>query len=245
MRLETLARLNRERAARRTTGIFVDLERNDCRLISEDDRVEDETGRIVSARMMSGKSGIFTICGKTYFLDIVTPTPRLIMIGAVHIAQTLARIATLAGFEAIIVDPRDAFATSERFPDSRIVADWPDHALKELGVDCYTAIACLSHDSKIDDVALKAALSSDCGYVGALGSSSTHVRRLERLAKMGVSADTAARIHAPIGLDIGASAPAEIAISILAEIILTWRQKSLRSERPRSTGEQPRASAKQ
>jgi xanthine dehydrogenase accessory factor len=237
MRLETLARLNRERAARRTTGILLDLERDDCRLVCEDDRLEDETGRIVSARMISGRSGVFTACGSTYFLDILTPTPRLIMIGAVHIAQTLSRIATLAGFEAIVVDPRDAFATSDRFPDTRIITEWPDHALEELGLDRYTAIACLSHDPKIDDVALKAALSSDCGYVGALGSSGTHVRRLKRLTKMGVS-DAARRICAPIGLDIGASAPTEIAVSILAEIILMWRQKPLRSERLRSTHEQ-------
>lgn len=232
MRLETLARLNREREARRVTAVLVDLESDDCRLICERDRAADETTRIAAARMKAGQKGVFTISGRPYFLDIVAPTPRLVLVGAVHIAQTLAHMATLAGFEAIVIDPRDAFATRERFPDVRLIAEWPDRALADLGVDRYTAIACLSHDPKIDDVALKAALSCDCGYVGALGSRGTHVRRLERLAKMGVSADASTRISAPIGLDIGANSPAEIAVSILAEIILTWKQKPLRSEQP-------------
>jgi xanthine dehydrogenase accessory factor len=153
------------------------------------------------------------------------------MIGAVHISQALAGIATLAGFDTIIVDPRTAFATAERFPGIRLMAEWPDTALAKIGLDAYTAVGCLTHDAKIDDVALALALRAQCAYIGALGSSNTHTKRLERLAESGFDMETLRKIHAPIGLDIGAASPEEIAVSILAEIILTSRRKPLRSEK--------------
>jgi xanthine dehydrogenase accessory factor len=139
-------------------------------------------------------------------------------------------MARIAGFEVVIVDPRSAFAAHERFPDMTLIAQWPDEALPALGLDGFTAIAALSHDPKIDDAALRIALASDCFYVGALGSMTSQIRRVERLKASGVTAGALARLRAPIGLDIGAVSPAEIAISVMGEIVLTQRQKPLRAE---------------
>jgi xanthine dehydrogenase accessory factor len=164
---------------------------------------------------------------------VQAPPPRLIAVGAVHVSQALAPMAKLAGYDVTIVDPRTAFATPERFPDVRVIAEWPDKVLPEIGLDRYTAIALLTHDPKIDDPALNLALKAECFYIGALGSKKTHAKRLERLAAVGLS-PPASRIHAPIGLDIGAVSPAEIAVSILGEIVLSLRKKPLRSEKDRA-----------
>jgi xanthine dehydrogenase accessory factor len=153
------------------------------------------------------------------------------VIGAVHISQALAPMAKLAGFDMTIVDPRTAFATPERFPDVPVIADWPETALPPMKIDRYTAIACFTHDPKIDDPALEEALRAECFYVGALGSRKTHAKRLERLTAKGFTADDFARIRAPIGLDIGAVTPSEIAVSVLGEIILALRKKPLRAEK--------------
>jgi xanthine dehydrogenase accessory factor len=134
--------------------------------------------------------------------------------------------------DVTVVDPRSAFATPERFPDATVVAAWPDDVLPGLGLDRYTAVAALTHDPKVDDPALTLALRQDCFYVGALGSRKTHAGRCERLAANGLGAEALARIHAPIGLDIGAVSPAEIAVSILGEIILARHRKPTRAERP-------------
>ena len=152
------------------------------------------------------------------------------MIGAVHISQALAPIARIAGLDLTIIDPRTAFATPERFPDAPVVAQWPDEALDRAPLDRYTAIALLTHDPKIDDVALVRALNAECFYIGALGSRKTHARRLERMRAQGFGETALARIHAPIGLDIGAVSPAEIAVSIIGEIIGALRKKPLRAE---------------
>jgi xanthine dehydrogenase accessory factor len=127
-------------------------------------------------------------------------------------------------FDVTILDPRTAFATPERFPDVPVVAEWPDAALPRLALDRYTALAALTHDPKIDDPALAAALQAECFYIGALGSKKTHARRVERLTTAGFGEEAIARIHAPIGLDIGAVSPAEIAVSILAEIVAALRR---------------------
>ena len=161
---------------------------------------------------------------------VATRGPRLIMIGAVHVSQVLASLAPSAGFDTIVIDPRTAFATIERFRNVKVITEWPDTALLNIGLDRYTAIACLTHEPRIDDIALSMALRADCGYIGALGSAKSHSKRVERLENMGFSADDIERIHAPIGLDIGAASSAEIAVSILAEIVLSWRAKPLRSE---------------
>jgi xanthine dehydrogenase accessory factor len=152
------------------------------------------------------------------FLTVHVPSPRLVIIGAVHISQTLAPVARLLGYDVAIVDPRTAFASPERFPDVKLYAQWPDEALPPLGIDRYTAFATLTHDPKIDDPALVHALARDCFYIGALGSKNTHGRRVERLRAQGLSETAIARIHAPIGFAIGAVSPAEIALAIMSEI---------------------------
>jgi xanthine dehydrogenase accessory factor len=146
------------------------------------------------------------------------PAPQLVITGAVHISQALAPIGKLLGYDVTIVDPRTAFASPERFPDVEVIAEWPDEALPRLNVDRYTAFVALTHDPKIDDPALRHALSRDCFYIGALGSRKTHARRVERLKAQGLSEVDIARIHAPIGLGIGAVSPAEIAVAIMAQI---------------------------
>ncbi|GAC1559459.1 MAG: XdhC family protein [Beijerinckiaceae bacterium] len=195
------------------------------------DEIErDPLADALEDRLRMGKSGTIEEGGRRYFLTVQVPPARLVAIGAVHISQALAPMAQLAGFDVTIVDPRTAFATPERFPDVRVIAEWPDKVLPELGLDRYTAIALLTHDPKIDDPALTLALKAECFYIGALGSRKTHAKRLERLAAAGL-ATQGARIHAPIGLDIGAVSPAEIAVSILGEIVLSLRKKPLRGER--------------
>ncbi|MGJ8628280.1 MAG: XdhC family protein [Sulfitobacter sp.] len=160
--------------------------------------------------------------GKT-FIAIHNPPLRLIIVGAVHIAQHLVGMAQGAGFDPLVVDPREAFGSEARFLDAAILNDWPDAALTTIGVDARCAVVLLSHDPKLDDPALRIALNSDAFYIGALGSKRTHATRLERLAKAGFTGTQIGRIHGPIGLNIGASGPAEIAVSILAQMIQTLR----------------------
>lgn len=156
--------------------------------------------------------------GDSLFARAYVPSPRLLIVGAVHIAQALAPMATAAGFEVIVIDPRGAFASAERFPGVQLSDEWPDEALARLGLDAATALVALSHDPKLDDPALELALPSTLFYIGALGSRRTHEKRLERLRAAGLG-ELTGRIHSPIGLDLGGRSPAEIAVSILAEVI--------------------------
>jgi xanthine dehydrogenase accessory factor len=162
------------------------------------------------------------------FINVFNPTTRFIVVGAVHIAQQFVPMARALGHDVVVVDPRSAFATAERFGDTCIVREWPDEVLPKLGLDARTALIALTHDPKIDDPALILALASNAFYVGALGSRKTHEARVERLLQAGVSTESIARIHAPIGLDIGAQGAAEIALSIVAEITAVQRGKSAR-----------------
>ena len=157
------------------------------------------------------------------FLAIHNPPLRMIVIGAVHIAQALLPMARLAGYDPVLIDPRDAFGSDLRFPGETILDDWPDEALGALAPDARTAIVTLTHDPKLDDPAIAVALRSGCFYLGCLGSKKTHAKRLERLQAAGLTAEDIARIHAPVGLDIGARSPAEIALSILAQVTQTLR----------------------
>ena len=157
------------------------------------------------------------------FFTVHVPPPRLVVIGAVHISQALAPMAALLDYDVTIIDPRTAFASPERFPAVKLIAEWPEVALPPLNVDRYTAFVALTHDPKIDDPALLHALARDCFYIGALGSKKTHGRRIERLKAQGVSEASLARIHAPIGLRIGAVSPPEIAVSIMGEITARLR----------------------
>lgn len=160
------------------------------------------------------------------FINVFNPTVRLIIVGAVHVAQPLIPMAKALGYDVVIVDPRSAFATEERFGDTEIVRDWPDEALPKIGMDSRTALIALTHDPKIDDPALTAALSSEAFYIGALGSKKTHAKRIERLLQARIPAGELERIHAPIGLDIGAQGAAEIAVSIIAEMTAVQRGKT-------------------
>ena len=188
------------------------------RLVTQDKVAADPLNEVISAHIRSGKSGIEETGEGKVFLTVHVPPARLIAIGAVHISQALAPIAALLGYDVTIVDPRTAFASPERFPDVKVIAEWPDVALPPLGVDRYTAFVALTHDPKVDDPALLHALARDCFYIGALGSRKTHGRRLERLKQQGATDAQLARIHAPIGLPIGAVSPPEIAVAIMAEI---------------------------
>ena len=160
----------------------------------------------------------------TTFVAIHNPPLRMAVVGAVHISQPLLQMARLAGYDPFLVDPREAFASESRFPDETISHDWPDEALAAYGLDARTAVVTLTHDPKIDDPAIAAALKSDVFYLGSLGSKRTHAKRVARLEEAGFTADQIARIHAPVGLDIGAMSPAEIAISVMAQITQVLRK---------------------
>ena len=218
MRLDILKALNTERAARRAAIVVTNQENGDQRLVTQDKVAADPLKDVLEAHLRSGKSGVEETPEGKVFLTVHVPPTRLVVIGAVHISQALAPIAALLGYDVTIVDPRTAFASAERFPDVKVIAEWPDKALPPLGVDRYTAFVALTHDPKVDDPALLHALERNCFYIGALGSRKTHGRRVERLKQQGASDEKLARIHAPIGLPIGAVSPPEIAVAILGEI---------------------------
>jgi xanthine dehydrogenase accessory factor len=227
-----LERLNAARRDRRAAVLVTQIEGGAQRLVELDQVNADPLGEEIDAALRSGKSGMVEREGVSSFLTVQVPPVRLVVIGAVHISQALAPMAKMVGFEMVIVDPRTAFATPERFPDVPVLAEWPEVALPPMKIDRYTAICCFTHDPKIDDPALEQALRAQCFYIGALGSRKTHGKRLERLTAKGFGAEDMARIRAPIGLDIGAVTPPEIATSVLGEIILALRKKPLRVEKP-------------
>jgi xanthine dehydrogenase accessory factor len=223
MQLALLHALNEERAARRAAVVVTALASGEQRLVKAADAAKDELHETLAKRLRSGKSGTEETPAGKFFLTVFVPPARLVVTGAVHISQELAPMAQRVGYDVTIVDPRTAFATPERFQGINLIADWPDKVLPSLGIDAHTAFAALTHDPKIDDPALLHAISKDCFYVGALGSRKTHAARIERLKSQGATGAQLARIHAPIGLDIGAVSPAEIAVSILAEITARLR----------------------
>ena len=231
MKLDLLAELNAERAARRAAIVVTNVATGRQRLVKAADVGNDPLKLALADHLRTGKSGMEETAEGRVFLTVYVPAPQLVITGAVHISQALAPIARLLGYDVTIVDPRTAFASPERFPDVRVIAEWPDQALPPLGIDRYTAFVALTHDPKIDDPALIHALSRDCFYIGALGSRKTHARRVERLKQQGLSEAAISRIHAPIGLDIGAVSPAEIAVSIIAQITEQLREEP-RAERP-------------
>ena len=224
MNLDVLHALNTERTARRATVLVTDVASGAQRLVKAADLAKDSLNDALAKRLRMAQSGMEETPQGRFFLTVYVPSPRLVITGAVHISQTLAPIGQLLGYDVIIVDPRTAFASIERFPDVKVIAEWPDVALPPLGIDHYTAFVALTHDPKIDDPALKHALARDCFYIGALGSKKTHAKRVERLKQAGVSDSDIARIHAPIGLDISAVSPAEIAVAIMGEITARLRQ---------------------
>ena len=225
-----LADMRGEYAARRACALVTPLDGGAPWLLPASHAVDDA----LALALRAGQSALIERQGRRVFAYVHNPPTRLVIIGAVHVAQALASMARIAGFEVVIVDPRAAFTAGERFPDMTVLTQWPDEALPELGLDAFTALAALSHDPKIDDAALRIALASDCFYVGALGSMTSQRRRARRLAASGVTSAALARLRAPIGIDIGAVSPMEIAISVMGEIVLTRRRKPLRAETARA-----------
>ena len=223
MKIEILRELNAERAARRPVIVVTDTADGAQRLVKAKDIAADPLRAELSKQLRMGKSGNVEVAGKKLFLNVYAPTAKLVIVGAVHISQALAPLARALDYDVTIVDPRTAFASPERFPDVPLIAEWPDVALPTLNIDHYTAFVAVTHDPKIDDPALLHAFAKDCFYIGALGSRKTHAKRAERLRAQGASEADIARIHAPIGLDIGAVSPSEIAVSIMAEITAVLR----------------------
>lgn len=210
---QTLARLVEARDAREAIGLSVDLEGEARELLSPGAAPE---------RFRLDRSGVEP--DARTFIAVHNPPLRMVIVGAVHIAQPLVAMARLAGYDPVIIDPRPAFGAAARFPGETILDEWPDDALAAHGLDPRTAVITLTHDPKLDDPAITTALRSDVFYLGCLGSTRTHAKRVTRLEEAGFGAEDIARIHAPVGLDIGGRSPAEIAISIMAEVTRTLRQ---------------------
>jgi xanthine dehydrogenase accessory factor len=224
MQASTLAALQEARTRRRAVALATRLSDATEGLIYRDaahGALAADAAIVAAAHraMEIGKSETVDIGGQKIFLNVYVPPPRLIIVGAVHIAQSLAPMATMLEFDVTVVDPRGAWATTQRFPGVKVIKDWADEAFQAMGLDSSTAVVTLTHDPKLDDPALESALKSDVFYIGALGSKRTHAKRKERLAEVGITDEMFARIHGPVGLNIGAKSPAEIAVSILGQII--------------------------
>src|SRR6202167_5837746 len=207
MKLDILTTLTADRAARRAVIVVTDVTSGDQRLVKATDIAKDPLRAALAEGLRTGKSHMAETPAGRVFLTVYVPAPQLVITGAVHISQALAPMGKMLGYDVTIVDPRTAFASPERFPDVKVIAEWPDTGLPPLNVDRYTAFVALTHDAKSDDRALLHAPAADCFYTAALGSRKTHPRRIERLKEQ-TNADLS-RIHAPIGLDIGAVSPAE------------------------------------
>jgi xanthine dehydrogenase accessory factor len=227
MKRTLLDALNEARAAKRRVCLVRYLGEGDEALVVDGETAigatpPDVAEAVESVLRHDQSTTVDTSRGRA-FLQVFNPPLRLIVIGAVHIAQALAPMASLAGYHVTVIDPRRAFATDSRFPDVAVTLDWPDEAMEALAPDRRTAVVALTHDPKLDDPGLDVALKSEAFYIAALGSRRTHAGRLERLKALGHDEATLARIHGPAGLDIGAVSPAEIAISVMAEMTRALR----------------------
>ncbi len=231
MDIVLLAALNEERARRRAGVLVTDIASGVQRLVRETEVEGDPLAADIARAFRSGKSSMVETGQGEAFLNVYLPPARLVVIGAVHISQALAPMAKLAGYDIEIIDPRTAFATSDRFPHIDLKAEWPEDVLKTRPLDAYTALCVITHDPKIDDVPLIAALKAGCFYIGALGSRKTHARRVERLIAAGIAPHLIERIEAPIGADIGAASPGEIAVAIMASVIEAFRKRKMFAER--------------
>ena len=231
MNKDILASLNQHRTARRAVMVINNFDAGEADLITQNEIDEYATSRELSnhirATFLDGKSRLVEDNQSEYFLNIYLPPTRLVVIGAVHISQCLATIAKVANYDLEIIDPRTAFATPERFKDIKMSIDWPQNVLEKYPLDPYCALIAVTHDPKIDDHAICSALEAGCFYVGALGSRRTHAKRLQRLEDSGVKKHQSAKIFAPIGMDIGAANPAEIAVAIMGQVIDRFRRRGL------------------
>ena len=227
MKVGLLRRLNLAKQERRAAIVITELVSGEQSLMVEGDDVAAEMEDVLLKAFRTGKSAQVEVDGRAFFLNVHLPAPRLVVIGAVHISQALATIAQISGYAVEIIDPRTAFATPERFENIELFAEWPEDVLPARPLDAYCAMVAVTHDPKIDDYPLIEALKAECFYVGALGSRKTHGSRVERLTQHGIAQAQMERICAPIGLDIGAASPQEIAVAIMAEVIDAFRNRGL------------------
>lgn len=221
MKRSLFVELQAARERKRPVALVTDLMAGTQALVDGEQAIGDlalDTATLAEARAAIAKDRTGKLADGRTFVQVYAAPYRMVIVGAVHIAQALAPMAEAAGYQVFLVDPRQAWATRERFPEVPILNDWPDDALKRLKPDLRTAVVVLTHDPKLDDPALTVTLASEAFYVGALGSRKTHAKRLARLREQGLEEAALDRVHAPIGLAIGAKSPAEIAISILAEV---------------------------
>ena len=229
MKRTDIERLNQAIADREPMALVTWLATGEQKLFDHPDvsdlAADMELSLTLSDAFNKDRSTTATIDGDDVFINIYNPPLRMIIIGAVHITQHLIPMARQLGYEPIVIDPRTAFASEERFAGVRRDTRWPDEALAEIGVDSRTAFVALTHDPKIDDPALTFALNAKPFYIGALGGRRTNEKRVERLTEAGIEADKIARINAPVGLDIGAAGAPEIAVSIIAEVTAALRGK--------------------
>ncbi len=228
MRAEVLKQLNACRAANRPCVLVKNLDAHDSRVLEPGLHVSERDSALHQAAveaLNSDRCFYGDLQGQSHFIQPFNPPLRLVIVGAVHIAQHLAAMAQSCGYAVVVADPRPAFAAAERFPGVTLNRDWPDQAVERLAPDSRTALVALTHDPKLDDPALSAALRSAAFYVGALGSRKTHAARQERLRQAGLGEADIARLHAPVGLDIGARSPAEIALSIMAQLVAELRRR--------------------
>ncbi|MEI7710938.1 MAG: XdhC family protein [Rhodospirillales bacterium] len=230
---EILAALEQAKAAKRPIVLATRLPGGEQCLLP-DPAQSAELNDAAAKVLQSDESGTVKLGDTDWFLHAHNPPLRLIVVGAVHIAQALAPYATTCGFAVTVVDPRRSFGSDERFPGVEISNDWPDEALEKFVPDSRTAVVTLTHDPKLDDPALDRALKSDAFYIGALGSRRTHAARLGRLKELGHTDEAMARIRGPVGLDLEAVTAPEIALSIIAELVAVRRGSPLGIRRPKS-----------
>lgn len=230
MKQQTLSRLLEDQAAKRAVALATDMESGEQTLVYLDsaDGPHGRNAEVLAAArqaIQDDRNKVYELGGRRIFVETFNPPLRLLIVGAVHIAQPLSRMASVAGYDVTVIDPRGSFATEERFPGIALNGEWPDDGMRELDPDRRTAVVTLTHDPKLDDPGLEVALKSDAFYIGALGSRKTHAGRVERLTAGGFTEPEISRIHAPVGLNIGSISPAEIAVSILAQIIEVLHRK--------------------
>jgi xanthine dehydrogenase accessory factor len=230
MKTALLNKLLQDRKAKRPVALATNLASGDQALVYTDaaDGPLAVHGSIVEAArnaLIDDRSTTLDTPEGEVFVHVFNPPLRMVIVGAVHIAQPLSRMASVSGYDVIVVDPRQSFATEDRFPGLAVIAEWPDEAMQELDLDRRTAVVTLTHDPKIDDPALEVALKSDAFYIGALGSRKTHAKRIDRLKESGFGEAQIGRIYGPVGLSLGAVSPAEIAVSILAQITGVLHEK--------------------
>lgn len=219
MKKDILDQLLMAQSRRQPIAVVTHLASGEQRLIARATAHQDELAAVLDTAFRFDKSQVVTQDDQEYFLDIHNPPLKMVIVGAVHIAQALIPMAQATGYDITIIDPRGAFATQERFPGVTLLPEWPDEVLEDVGLDARTAMIALTHDPKIDDPALAMALKSEVFYIGALGSKRTHASRLERLNQHSFDAQTLERIQGPIGLDIGAKGQSEIAVAIMAQVV--------------------------